>query len=295
MKLVELGTFGLLVLFVAGMTLQNQGRLQAKEDQADARQETTELEDRLAELEAKTSIYTVTHDHKSATNTVYATLDADNSFDAGSAAQYHFVTVPVYNEDKPICIKWEEGCSERSNNDLFEEKRCECEEYLEDDCGDQIYLPECSKYREDCIDEEDCDCVKYATKTIDYVDACEYLKLDHEGRRGYVRRHVANAAYDDLTYSWEQVNGPEIDRELFDQYKEKKSLKLELLQGDYRFRCTITDPYNYESSITKDVKVISEPNNAPEAYISGGYLVGSELDEFLATKEKLKEPEKKSK
>ena len=29
----------------------------------------------------------------------------------------------------------------------------------------------------------------------------------------------------------------------------EKSLKLELLQGDYRFRCTITDPYNYESSI----------------------------------------------
>jgi hypothetical protein len=269
MKLVELGTFGLLVLFVAGMTLENEGRLRAKEDQVQARQGTIELEERLSELEKKTKIFTITHDQKLETNTVFATLDASASFDAGSAAQYHFVTVPVYNEDKPICIKWEEGCSERSNNDLFEEKKCECEEYLEDDCGDQIYEPTCAKYREDCIDEEDCVCVKYATKIIDYVDACEYLKLDHEGRRGYVRRHATNAVYDDLTYSWEKMTGPAMeDPELFEQSKNSPTLTVKLSQGDYRFKCTVTDPYQYESSLTKDVKVIAEPNNDPEVQIN---------------------------
>ena len=268
MRLVELGTFGLLVLFVAGMTVQNQERLQAKEDEVEARHETIELEERLAELEANTKAYTIAHDQQLETNTVYATLDASVSFDAGSAAQYHFVTVPVYNEDKPICVKWEDGCDDRSNNGLFEELNCECDEYLEDDCGDQIYEQECAKYRKDCIDEEDCDCVKYATKTIDYVDACEYLKLDHEGRRGYVRRYVANAVYDDLTYSWEKVTGPAMeDPELFEESKNSSVLTVKLSQGDYRFRCTVTDPYQYQSSLTKDVKVVAEPNNAPEVEI----------------------------
>ena len=131
MRLVELGTFGLLVLFVAGMTVQNQERLQAKEDEVESRHETIELEDRLAELEANTKRYTIAHDQQLETNTVHATLDASVSFDAGSAAQYHFVTVPVYNEDKPICIKWEDDCNDsrrklvdtpvydRLNNGLF--------------------------------------------------------------------------------------------------------------------------------------------------------------------------------
>ena len=268
MRLVELGTFGLLVLFIAGMTLQNVARLEAKEDQVQARHETTELEERLAELEANTKTYTITHDQLLETNTVYATLDASVSFDAGSAAQYHFVTVPVYNEDKPICIKWEDGCDDRSNNGLFEELNCECDEYLEDDCGDRVYEQACARYREDCIDEEDCDCVKPATKTVDYIDACEYLKLDHEGRRRYVKRNVANAVYDDLTYSWEKVTGPAMeDPELFEGSKNSSILTVKLSQGDYRFRCTVTDSYQYETSETKDVEVIAEPNNAPEVYI----------------------------
>ena len=70
MRLAELGTFALLVLFIAGMTMQNKDRLQTKKDEVQARQETIELEERLAELEANTKAYTIAHDQQLETNTV---------------------------------------------------------------------------------------------------------------------------------------------------------------------------------------------------------------------------------
>jgi len=263
MRLVELGTFGLLMLFVVGMTLQNKEQLQAEKDEIQANQQTKELEKKLAEIEAKTAIYTIPHDQKLETNTVIATLDASESFDDGRAAAIRrlFVDAPVYNEDKPICVKWEDGCEDRSNNGLFEELNCECEEYAEDECGDRIY-------------EE------LARKKIDYVDACEYIKLNHQGREKYIRTKLKNFGNDDksennwksyqdkITYSWEKVTGPALeDLKLFEGSKNSSVLTVTLSQGDYRFRCTVTDSYQYETSETKDVKVIAEPNNAPEVYI----------------------------
>jgi len=264
MRLVELGTFGLLVLFVAGMTLQNQGQLQAEKDEIKENQETMKLEARLAKLESNTKKYVIPHDQDLETNTVQATLDASTSFDAGRAAAVTrlFVDAPIYNKNKPICVKWEDGCDDRSNNGLFEELNCECAEYAEDQCGDRIYE-------------------KVASKKINYVDACEYIKLDHKGREDYVKeklfgdskltpeQKVAWKSYqDDLTYSWEKVNGPVMENlEQFGESKNSALLKLTLSQGEYRFRCTVTDKYQYVTSLTKDVNVIAEPNNAPEVYI----------------------------
>ena len=57
------------------------------------------------------------------------------------------------------------------------------------------------------------------------------------------------------------------DPESFEQSKNSPVLTVKLSQGDYRFRCTVTDPYQYQSSLTKDVKVVAEPNNAPEVEI----------------------------
>ena len=52
------------------------------------------------------------HDQKLETNSVYAMLDAGASFDAGNAAEFLTVKVPSYNEDKPICIKWNKECTD---------------------------------------------------------------------------------------------------------------------------------------------------------------------------------------
>ena len=70
MKLVELGTFSILVLFIGGMTLTNQERLTAEKQEVKDRKETIELEQKLAELEANTAKFTVTHDQKLETNRV---------------------------------------------------------------------------------------------------------------------------------------------------------------------------------------------------------------------------------
>ena len=59
MKLVELGTFALVVLFIGGMTLTNQERLDAEKQEVKDRKETIELEQRLAALEANTAKFTV--------------------------------------------------------------------------------------------------------------------------------------------------------------------------------------------------------------------------------------------
>ena len=65
-------------------------------EKEERRRQSIELERRLAELEANTAKYIIAHDQNLRTNTVYITLDASTSFDAGNAVQYHFVTVPVY-------------------------------------------------------------------------------------------------------------------------------------------------------------------------------------------------------
>ena len=108
MKLVEAGTFALLVLFVGGMTVTHQERLQAKKDQAESRKETMRLEQELREKLADTVTGTVTHDHDSETTVTYIALDASRSFDAGNAPEFHTVDIKVYDETKPKCIKWED-------------------------------------------------------------------------------------------------------------------------------------------------------------------------------------------
>ena len=309
MKLVELGTFAILVLFIGGMTLTNQERLDAEKQEVKDRKETIELEQRLAALEANTAKFTVTHDQKLETNWVHAMLDAGTSFDAGNAAQFIKVKVPSYNDDKPICIKWNKECADsrttvyvptpglhnKANNGLFEDNKCECEEYATDDCGDRIYEQECAKYLKSCEGEENCMCDEWAWNIIDYVDACEYRKLDHEGRRDYVTSRLPNLLQDELTYSWEQQSGPALNQDLFNHYKNDKVLKLELTQGDYTFSCTVTDPYGFESYLEKDINVAAEPNNDPEVFIGYTRLGGSDLDEFLTTKKKIEAAASKKK
>jgi len=301
MKLVELGTFALLVLFIGGMTLTNKEKLAAEKNEVEDRKESIELAQRLAAIEANTAKYTVKHDQKLETNSVYAMLDAGASFDAGNAAEFLTVKVPSYNEDRPICLKWNDECSNsrsalylstpglnnRSNNGLFEDNKCECEEYAEDDCGDQIFEQKCAKYKKSCEGEENCPCDEWAWDVIDYVDACEYKKLDHEGRRNYVSNRVPNHLEDELTYLWEKQSGPPLNVDLFNKYKDKQVLKLELIQGEYTFSCTVSDPYGFESYLEKDVNVGAEPNNNPEVYIGYNTLGGESLKEFLETKKQV--------
>ena len=312
MKLVEAGTFALLVLFVGGMTVTHQERLQAKKDQAKSRKETMRLEKDLREKLADTVTGTVTHDHDSETTVTYIALDASRSFDAGNAPEFHTVDIKVYDETKPKCIKWEEDCYDsrstvlvptpglgnRMNNGLFEDEACECKEYEVDDCGDRVYEQECEIYDEDCEDDEFCRCVKLAWETVNYVDACEYKKLNHQERQRYVNRMVPGHIEDELTYSWAYLDGPAIDKDLFDKYKEDKVLKLELKAGDYTFECTVTDPYSVKTIVQKNVSIVSEPNNEPEVYITDYDLGGPSLDEFKAAKKEIeaaKEAEKKEK
>ena len=57
-----------------------------------------------------------------------------------------------------------------------------------------------------------------------------------------------------------------------------------MIQGEYTFSCTVTDPYGFESYLEKDVKVGAEPNNNPEVYIGYNTLGGESLKEFMKTK-----------
>ena len=297
MNLVEAGTFALLVFFVGGMTVTHQERLQAKKDQVESRKETIRLEKEIREKLADTVTGTVTHDHDSKTTVTYIALDAGSSFDAGNAPEFHTVDVEVYDETKPKCIKWEDDCYDfratlvptpglvnRMNNGLFEDEECECKEYEVDDCGDRVYEQECALYQEGCEDDEFCPCDEWAWETVNYVDACEYKKLNHQQRKRYVARNVPGHMEDKVSYSWTYLDGPSIDKDLFDKYKEKKVLKLELKAGEYTFECTVTDPYNHKTVVQKNVNIASEPNNDPEVYISNYDLGGPSLDEFLATK-----------
>jgi len=310
MKLVELGTFAIFVLFIGSMTLTNQERLTAQKQEVEERKETIELEKRLAAIEANTEKETIPHDTKLNTKTIMAKLDAGHSFDAGNAAEFIKVKVESYNEDKPKCKKWNEECTEkrkavyvytpnlnnRSSNGLFEENKCECEEYLTDECGDMIYEQECAKHVEHCEGEEDCPCEEKAWRTIDYVDACEYKKLNHEEKRQYVKERMPKNAkwlQDDLTYLWEQQSGPTISLDLFNHYKNEKELVLELAQGDYTFSCTVTDSYGFQSYLEKDVSIASEPNNNPEVHMKWGRPNSEQLAKFQEIKKKLEAAAKK--
>ena len=310
MKLVELGTFAILVLFIGGMTLTNQERLAAEKQEVEKRKETIEFEKRVADIVARTAKETIPHDTNLDTKTIMATLDARDSFDAGNAAEFIKVKVKSYNEEKPICKKWNKECTEkrkahyvytpnlnnRSSNGLFEENKCECEEYETDECGDIIYEQECARHIENCEGEKNCPCDEFAWDTIDYVDACEYKKLNHDEKRQYVKDNMPQGAKlieNELKYLWEQQSGPTVNLDLFDHYKDKEVLVLELAQGEYVFSCTVTDTYGFDSYLEKRVSIAPEPNNNPEIHMKWGRPNKEQLAKFNEIKEKLEKAAKK--
>ena len=81
-------------------------RLTAEKQEVEKRKETIEFEKRVADIEARTAKETIPHDTNLDTKTIIATLDARDSFDAGNAAEFIKVKVKSYNEEKPICKKW---------------------------------------------------------------------------------------------------------------------------------------------------------------------------------------------
>ena len=69
-----------------------------------------------------------------------------------------------------------------------------------------------------------------------------------------------------LKYKWEQLSGPSSDVQ---KYATKSSMVLELEEGVYTFRCTVTDNYGKSDAASHRVIVTKEPNNPPEANIMG--------------------------
>ena len=59
------------------------------------------------------------------------------------------------------------------------------------------------------------------------------------------------------------------------KYATKSSMELELGEGVYTFRCTVTDNYGDRDVASHRVIVTKEPNNPPEANIMGGVLLGN--------------------
>ena len=291
MKLVEVGTFILLVLFIAGMTVKHQEQIQIDKQRVEDYYKGLELEVALAETEANTETVIINHDRDLSTNSVFVTLSADG-FDGGNAAQYLFVTRDVDNESKPRCDKWSDSKTCEDPSDIYDAdyfSDC-CEIPLLDECGKQTYEPACAEYEEGCDvlnNLDDCFCIKDRQETVEYVKDCDYRKGDYSEKKDYVTGGMRGRLVEDkdLTYSWERVTGPE---PVFSSDMEDASVTMELVQGKYVFKCIVVDPYGYQTSISKNVTVKPEPNNKPE--ISLGASRSNPADEAA-----LKEAYKKAK
>lgn len=270
MKLVEVGTFILLVLFVAGMTIKHQENIQLDKQRVTDYHKGIEVDKELAEIAKNTKVVTIPHDENLETKTVVVNLSA-SSFDGGNAAQYLTVTRKVDNTSKPICKKWDDKKSCEDPKDIYDQdyfNDC-CEVPLVDKCDKQVYEPLCAEYQKGCDvlnNLDDCICVKDKTETVEYMKDCSYTHRDYNGRVEYVKNgmRVPLVQDTDLDYLWEKVSGPE---PVYATDMEKSNVSMELMRGKYTFKCTVVDNYGYTNSITKNVEVIAEANNKPEVSI----------------------------
>ena len=57
------------------------------------------------------------------------------------------------------------------------------------------------------------------------------------------------------------------------KYSKESSMILELGEGEYMYRCTVTDKYGAKDIATHRVIVTKEPNNPPEANIEAGVVL----------------------
>ena len=215
---------------------------------------------------------TIRHDGKKGTKTVFVSIDASSSFDGGNVADQIYFERYVPDKSKPICAEYDKNCIPRIGRD------CECLEIELDECGDEMYEPLCARYEDNCNSKiNDCRCLDYLEVLVEYIDDCEYQVLDHKNRQDFLKgkmynvRSVSNQVnnYEEdkgLKYSWEQISGPTSDLQ---KYKNNSSMTLELGEGEFVFRCTVTDAYGAKDAAIHRVLVTKEPNNEPEANING--------------------------
>ena len=296
MKSIELGTFALIVLFIGGMTIKHNDQVRADQQASDTLEQVRMKQDRDNKSRAMATTATIRHDGKSSTNTVFVSLDASSSFDGGNVADQIYFTRFVPDKNKPICAKYEENCTPRMG------RGCECIEIQLDECGEEMYEPLCAEYEKDCspvkgynniyrgnmgniyssANNDGCRCIDYLEVEVEYLDDCEYQVIDHSNRESYLKRAMSRVTpvpnqkkqYEPdtgLSYSWEQISGPSSE---IQKYSKKSSMVLELEEGEYTFRCTVSDKYGAKDMATHRVIVTKEPNNPPEANIMGSVLLG---------------------
>ena len=272
MKLTELGTFAVLALFVAGMTLQHNDQIKDNQRAADTLEQVRMKQENDKKADEMATKATIRHDGKKGTKTVFVSLDASSSFDGGNVADQVYFERYVPDKNKPICAEYDENCIPRMG------RPCECLEIQLDECGDKMFEPLCAEYEENCnIDREDCRCLDYLEVLVEYVDDCEYQIIEHKNRENFLKAKMYNVtsvsnqvnSYEpdkSLSYSWEQLSGPKTDVK---KYKDNSSMTLELGEGEYMFKCTVADAYGAKDAISHRVIVTKEPNNPPEANITG--------------------------
>ena len=289
MKLVEVGTFILLVLFVAGMTIKHQEGIQLEKQRVEDYYKGLDLDKELAEIAKNTKVVTIPHDGDLATNSVVVNLSA-SGFDGGNAAQYLTVTRKVDNTSKPICKEFSDKKSCEDPKDVYDQDYFDdcCEVPLLDPCDKQVYEPACAEYEEGCDvlnDLDDCFCIKDKTETVEYIKDCSYTRLDYSDRVDYVQGRMGSSLLtdSDLTYSWEKVSGPE---PIYSTDTDKSGLTMELSRGKYTFKCTVVDPYGYTTSLTKSVTVEAEANNKPEISVNAREASTVESKSLMDKKEK---------
>ena len=286
MKPIELGTFALLVIFVAGMTMKHNEQVKEDQQAAQTLEQVRIKQTRDKEANTMATKATVKHDNNSSTSTVIVSLNASSSFDGGNVADQVYFNRYVPDKTKPICAEYEKNCTPRMG------RGCECVEIQLDECGDEMYEPLCTKYQEGCDASKDynniyrgnmgniggandCRCVEYLEVLVEYVDDCEYQVVPDMQREAYLKAHMWNSSMQyeadgGLTYSWEQVSGPSSDVQ---KYSKNASMELTLGEGEYAFRCTVTDKYGARDAATHRVLVSKEANNPPEANITGKVLL----------------------
>ena len=199
MKLTELGTFAVLALFIAGMTMQHNEKINEDQQADETLKQVRMKQDRDKEANKVATKATIRHDGKSNTNTVFVSLDASSSFDGGNVADQIYFNRYVPDKSKPICAKYEENCTPRQGRD------CDCLEIQLDECGDEMYEPLCAEYEKDCDPNrgynniyrgnmgyifsnsgDDCRCIDYLEVDVEYLNDCEYQVVSHSKRQSYL-------------------------------------------------------------------------------------------------------------
>ena len=291
MKSIELGTFALVVLFIGGMTIKHNDQIREDQQAAETLEQVRMKQERDNEANSMATKAIIRHDGKSKTNTVFVSLDASSSFDGGNAADQVYFTRTVPDKSKPICAEYEENCTPSMG------RGCECVEIQLDACGDEMYEPLCAEYADDCDSNrgytniykgnggytegsDDCRCIEYLEVEVEYLDDCQYQAVDHAKRQSYLKRLMSGVVPDlnqrkqyepdNLKYRWEQTSGPKPKSDV-QKYATQSSMVLELGEGVYTFKCTVSDSYDKPMTdvATHRVIVTAEPNNPPEAYIKG--------------------------